>query len=100
MVCTRTVSLVAACFMAVACGEARAPGPAAPAPADGRVQALADAYLEGFLARNPDQATLYGIPGRHHDKLPDNSMAALRAWQNREDLWLQDAKGIDPAGIS
>jgi uncharacterized protein (DUF885 family) len=43
--------------------------------------------------------TLYGVPGRHHDALPDNSFDALRAWQAREDAWLAQAKEIDPAAI-
>ena len=39
--------------------------------------ALADAFLDGYFERNPDQITLYGVPGRHHDRLPDNSLDAL-----------------------
>ena len=69
-------------------------------PADARVRALADAYLEGFFRRNPDQVTLFGVPGRRHDALPDNSLAALRAWQAKEDGWLDQAKKIDPAAIT
>jgi hypothetical protein len=53
-----------------------------PAP-DERVRALADAYLDGYFARNPDQVTIYGVPGRRHDKLPDNSLDALTLWQAR-----------------
>src|SRR5436853_6240623 len=73
--------------------------PTAPPPADGRVRALADAYLEGFFDRNPDQVTLYGVTGRKHDRLPDNSLDALKRWQAREDGWLSDARAIDPAAI-
>jgi len=79
------------------------PSPASapvPEPADARVRALADAYLEGFFERNPDQVTLFGVPGRRHDALPDNSLAALRAWQAKEDAWLDQAKKIDPAAIT
>ena len=70
-----------------------------PSRADARVRALADAYLEGYFQRNPDQVTLFGVPGRHHDALPDNSLDALRAWQAKEDGWLAQAKQIDPAAI-
>ncbi len=56
-------------------------------------------YLEGYFQRNPDQVTLYGVPGRRHDALPDNSLDALRAWQAKEDAWLAQAKQIDPAAI-
>ena len=43
--------------------------------------------------------TLYGIPGRHHDKLPDNSLDALKAWEAKEDSWLAQIKQTDPATI-
>src|SRR5213075_625914 len=72
----------------------------APEPADAQVRALADAYLEGYFQRNPDQVTLYGVPGRRHDALPDNSLEALKAWQAKEDGWLEQAKRIDPAAIA
>src|SRR5262249_45482508 len=81
--------------LASACGRAHAP--AAPPPADAAIRSLADRYLEGFFERNPDVATLYGVPGRHHDNLPDNSLAALEAWRARGDGWLRAAWAIDPA---
>jgi uncharacterized protein (DUF885 family) len=91
------LSLVAALLIA-GCGAP--PKSAAPATAaDDRVKALADAYLEGWFARNPDQGTYYGVPGRHHDQLPDNSLEALAAWQQKEDAWLTEALAIDPATI-
>jgi uncharacterized protein (DUF885 family) len=68
-------------------------------PADSRVKALADTYLDGYFDRNPDQGTYYGVPGRHHDRLPDNSLSALSAWQAKEDAWLAEARGVDPALI-
>src|ERR1044071_6314600 len=98
MVRSRSLSIAGVCLLALACNDAPAP-PKAP-PADDRVKALADAYLDGFFARNPDQVTLYGVPGRRHDKLPDTSLDALRVWQTREDLWLQQAKAIDPGAIA
>ena len=68
-------------------------------PADDRVRALADTYLAGYFDRNPDAATVYGIPGHRHDKLPDNSLQALQEWHAREDAWLAEAKQIDPSTI-
>jgi uncharacterized protein (DUF885 family) len=101
----RTTAFVCGCLIAgfTACDRgAKSPGPA-PAPAadrpDARVRALADAYLEGYFQRNPDQVTLYGVPGRRHDALPDNSLGALRTWQTKEDGWLAQARQIDPATI-
>src|SRR5512140_274798 len=99
----RTTAFVCVCLMALSAGCNRgAPAPAAaPAPekADVRVRELADAYLEGFFQRNPDQVTLYGVPGRRHDALPDNALDALRTWQAKEDAWLAQARQIDPAAV-
>src|ERR1700750_2304932 len=99
----RTTAFVCVCFCVSPPPGDEAPSPpgAAPAPerADTRVRALADAYLDGYFERNPDQVTLYGVPGRHHDALPDNSLEALKAWQAKEDGWLAQAKQIDPAAI-
>jgi uncharacterized protein (DUF885 family) len=99
----RTTAFVGACLVAISAGcknGGNAPA-VAPAPerADSRVRALADAYLEGYFERNPDQVTLFGVSGRRHDALPDNSFDALRAWQAKEDGWLAQAKQIDPAAI-
>src|SRR5215212_7853462 len=100
----RTTAFVGACLAVVlgGCDRGR-PAPASSPPpeaADARVRALADAYLEGFFERNPDQVTLFGVPGRRHDSLPDNSLDALRAWQAREDGWLDQAKQIDPSAVT
>ena len=89
-------SLIAALLLA-ACSAPRSTPPSS--AADDRVTALANAYLEGWLTRNPDQGTFYGVPGRHHDQLPDNSLAALADWERKEDGWLKEAAAIDPAVI-
>jgi uncharacterized protein (DUF885 family) len=99
----RATAFVCVCLVAAAAacdGGAKAPAPApAPERADARVRALADAYLDGYFQRNPDQVTLFGVPGRHHDALPDNSLEALHARQTKEDAWLALAGQIDPATI-
>src|SRR5438552_874523 len=59
---------------------------------DAQVRAFADAYPDGLFERNSDVVTVHGAPGRHHDKLPDNSLDALKAWQAREDGWIAQAK--------
>ena len=101
----RTTAFVCGCLITASAGcdrGAKAPAPApalAPEQADARVRSLADAYLDGYFQRNPDQVTLYGVPGRRHDALPDNSPDALKAWQAKEDGWLALARQIDPAAI-
>ncbi len=71
-----------------ACRPATETPASKPAPPDARVGAVADAFLNAWFDRNPDQATYYGVPGRHHDRLPDNSREALESWQAREDNFL------------
>lgn len=94
----RNAGVILAAFVAASCSTPPPP-PAAPPPSDDRVTALANAYLSGYFERYPDQATAYGIPGSRHDRLPDNSLAALKAWQAKEDAWLAEAQAIDPATI-
>jgi uncharacterized protein (DUF885 family) len=60
-----------------------------------RVRQLADTYLTAYFAQHPDEATLDGVANTRHDRLPDNSPAALASWQQREDAWLAVLKRID-----
>jgi uncharacterized protein (DUF885 family) len=90
---TRRLTLMVLCACTLACRPNRP-------PADDRVSDLARAYLDGYFERNPDQATIYGVPGRHHDTLPDNSLDALTLWQAREDAWLKTAATIDPPAVA
>ena len=60
-----------------------------------RVRRLADAYTAAYFERHPDEATLDGVAGVAHDRLPDDSPLALAAWQSREDAWLAELRGID-----
>src|SRR5579871_5808903 len=75
------------------------PQPAAP-PTDARVKSLADTFLAASFERNPEQITMFGVPNHRQDKLTDNSLDAIKAWQAREDAWLAELKQIDPATIS
>src|SRR5262245_7773332 len=67
---------------------------------DARVRTAADAYLAAYFERFPEQITQYGVPGRPHSRLTDNSLPALQAGQAREDAFLADLKQIDPATIT
>jgi uncharacterized protein (DUF885 family) len=64
------------------------------------VEAIADDYLAALLEYRPEMGTLYSLPGARHDRLPDNSLAALATWQAREDAWLAElgARGV-PAEV-
>lgn len=93
----RSLLLALLTLTLLACGRT-APAPAPP-PSDDRVKQLADTFLAAYLQQFPEQATFYGIPGSAHDRLSDNSLATLSAWQKREDGWLADVRGIDPATI-
>src|SRR5262245_56556758 len=64
---------------------------------DSRVKSLADTYLTAYFDRYPEDATTYGLAGRQHSAMFDNSLAALSAWKSQEDAWLAQAKAIDPA---
>ena len=86
--------------LAAGCGRTESQS-AAPArePADARVRALADAYVDGFFTQFPEQITYYGIAGRPQDRLTDNSLAGIARWQAQEDRWLAEVRAIDPAAI-
>src|SRR5437867_1149890 len=68
--------------------------------ADPRARALADTFLGAYLDRFPEVVTQYGVPGRRHDRLADNSLEAQKAWDAREDAWLAELKQIDAAAIA
>jgi uncharacterized protein (DUF885 family) len=67
-----------------------------PPPDDARrlLGSLADEYAAGYKSMFPG-AEYFGqaLPGS--DALPDNSLAALAAWQRREDHWMSQLRGID-----
>jgi len=65
-----------------------------------RVRQLADSYLTAYFEQHPDEATLDGVANTRHDKLPDNSPAALARWQQREDAWLAALQRINPKRLA
>jgi len=73
-------------------------GPAAGTPAQ-RVIAIADDYLARWRETFPEVNTVNGIPGSRHDRLTDNSAAAEKAWQAKEDRWLAQLRTIDPSTL-
>jgi uncharacterized protein (DUF885 family) len=91
-----TVAIVGAALCACGGVGRRAPVSGSEPP-DARVKAFADAYLDAYFDRFPETATQFGVPGRRQDKLTDNSLAAKRAWDAREDRMLGELNEIDPA---
>ena len=82
----------------------QAAGPTAQAPSEsGRedavhaVIAVADDYVAESAIRNPVRAAALGLPNPRHGELPDNSLAALRVWHQKEDRWLSGLVKMDPA---
>ncbi|MDP9201588.1 MAG: DUF885 domain-containing protein [Gemmatimonadota bacterium] len=87
-------------------GAACTPQPSvAPAPdprdatAAREVIAIADDYLAAWRDAFPEVNTTNGIPGGRHDRLSDNSAAAEKAWQAKEDRWLDEMRRINPAAL-
>ena len=64
------------------------------------VEEIADEYLAAYLERFPETGTWYSLPDARHDRLTDNRLAALAAWQAREDAWLAELDAVGaPAEI-
>src|SRR6185295_4947435 len=47
----------------------------------------------------PEVNTTNGIPGGRHDRLSDNSAAAERNWQAKEDRWLAQLRAINASAL-
>jgi uncharacterized protein (DUF885 family) len=92
------IALIAVCVVTASCRTSETPVNVSETH-DARVRALADAYVEGYLNEFPEQATAYGIAGRRHDRLTDNSLAAVAKWQAQEDRWRTAVRAIDADGI-
>jgi uncharacterized protein (DUF885 family) len=88
-------------FIGIACSE-KAGEPTSTAdiveqPAQQRsIETIADEYLAAHLERFPETGTMYSLPDARHDRLFDNSEAALVKWQSRVDAWLEELETIGP----
>lgn len=86
MLSLRPLSALVTVIILTACAE--------PAPLPSAIEQLADEYLEAMIEEDALMGTYYAIDGARHDQLPDNSLAGLAAWQQKEDAWLSTLKGI------
>ena len=65
-----------------------------------RVHAVwADEYFAAWLQRFPISATFSGVPEAPNDRLDDNALPAIRAWERREDRWLSALRELDAGGL-
>ena len=84
-----TIAMFAACTLGLAACH-----PNNDVAANKSIETIADEFLVAMFERNPTLATSYSIPGARHDRLFDNSLAALNEWQTREDTWLTELRAI------
>ena len=64
-----------------------------------QVTRLADAFVKAYTERFPENAAFAGMTLPHNDRFFDNSVAAYRAWEQREDGWLTLFRLITPGAI-
>jgi uncharacterized protein (DUF885 family) len=60
---------------------------------------LADEYWNDLIQTFPLYGLFFGVPEAPNDRLGDNSVAALRAWQKKEDRWIQRLGQVDPGPL-
>ena len=64
-----------------------------------QVDALADRYYQAQLEHFPEVPYFAGIPTDVHDRLRDNSLAGIAAWQRVEDGLLAEVGAIDSKSL-
>lgn len=96
-ICASTLAL-AACATAAQPAMGQTPS-ASTAHADSLarlVNSLADQVLQQVLTRNPEIVTYIGLPGMSHDRVTDNSLAALARYEAEDDAFYARVLAIDP----
>ena len=64
-----------------------------------RVTAMADEYIKEVISRFPERAAFMGLADAPQDRLTDNSLEALRAWQEIEDRWAAELSKINASSL-
>ena len=64
-----------------------------------QVTALADEFMAEGLKRFPELATFIGMPGMRHDRLSDNSLAAIPELERLSDAFAARVLALDPNAI-
>ncbi|TFG51438.1 MAG: DUF885 domain-containing protein [Gemmatimonadales bacterium] len=78
------------------CAPSDAPKPSGAAATALRV---AQEFVDGYYHQFPEEAFEVGYPDTPMDRLGDRGAAAMAAWRAREDGWLAELRGIDPAAL-
>lgn len=92
----RSITIVLSSIALASCAS-RGPEPA-PVDVDvlgKQVTRVADEYVAAYSAAFPEWAALSGLSLPRHDRLGDNSLAALAAWHRKQDAWLEAMQDID-----
>lgn len=93
------LSLVLVLFLAISTAACGRPDAAPAADNVATVAALADRYVASYFDHFPDAATLEGIEGADHARLPDHSAAGVAAWRSEEDAILAGLEAIDTESL-
>src|SRR5947209_12057464 len=97
------LSCVPALMLVVACSHPSNQAAPAPTPysqttsgnqSARRVNAIADDYWAAWVQTFPLAALFSGVPNAPNDRIGDNSIAAVRAWERREDQWLDQLQQV------
>jgi uncharacterized protein (DUF885 family) len=60
---------------------------------------MADVYIKEAFSRFPELAAFLGLADAPQDRLTDNSLEALRAWEEKEDRWSAELSLIDASSL-
>jgi uncharacterized protein (DUF885 family) len=93
--CPRFVMLVGVALLTSIVSAQKRDGAAPAVP----LNTLADDFVREFTAAHPLGAVFLGMPDAPNDRLDDNSLAATKAWEVKEDRWLERLKHIDVADL-
>jgi len=98
----KLVVIVSCAVLAASCSPRSSPPGDAKTSLDTarRLKTIADEYFNAFVESFPVAATFAGVPEAAADRLGDNSLAFTRAWQQREDAWLNELQQIDASSLS
>lgn len=67
--------------------------------ASAELRIVADEWIRELLVAQPLTGVFLGIPNTPNDSLGDNSLAATKVWQEKEDAWLVRIRKINVAGL-